>query len=183
MPEAVRTCLWRAAGDRPGFAVLDGARDENLLAALQADGAPPWRCLFAGELDPDMALVAPYLVELDPHGAFTQRLLREGWGQHRGVFVASAQPLPALWRHLRAQTGVYGPDLEPLFFRFYDPRVLRHTLPTCDARQLLEFFGPVTCFVAEDEDPGLALAWSLADGRLVAQCIDGREPGRLGSGA
>jgi hypothetical protein len=171
MPRAVQARLWSEAGDHPAYAILDGARNELLLGALHADGAPRWRCLFAGELEPDMASVAPYLVELDPSSAFTRRLLAEGWGQNWGVFLTSETPLPALWRHLRAQVMVYGPEHQPLYFRYYDPRVLRGWLPTCDAKQLAEFFGPVGFFIAEGEDPARAHAWSFADGALVAQDI------------
>jgi hypothetical protein len=173
MPATVQARLWAEAGDDPAFVILDGAQNDTLLPALHADGAPRWRCLFAGELEPDMAAVAPYLVELDPSAAFTRRLLAEGWGQNWGVFLTSATPLPALWRHLRALTTVYGPELDPLFFRFYDPRVLLSFLPTCGAEQLAGFFGPVGFFIAEDVDPTRAHAWSLADGRLVAQTLGG----------
>ena len=171
MPRAVQARLWSEAGDLPAFAILDGARNELLLGALYADGAPRWRCLFQGELEPDMASVAPYLVELDPSSAFTRRLLAEGWGQNWGVFLTSQTPLPALWRHLRAQIQVYGPKLEPLYFRYYDPRVLRSYLPTCAPKQLAEFFGPVGFFIAEGVDPARAHVWSFADGQLVAQSL------------
>jgi hypothetical protein len=171
MPPAVQARLWAEAADMPAYAILDGARNELLLGQLHGDDAPRWRCLFAGELEPDMAAVAPYLVELEPDAPWTKRLLGEGWGQNFGIFLTSELALPPLWRHLRNQVRVYGPDLEPLFFRFYDPRVLRGWLPTCDARQLAEFFGPVRFFFAEDEEPSRALAWTLADGRLVAQQV------------
>jgi hypothetical protein len=39
-----------------------------------------------------------------------------------------------------------------LLFRFYDLRVLRTFLPTCDSGQRKEFFGPIQSFVAESED-------------------------------
>ncbi|HEX7689166.1 MAG TPA: DUF4123 domain-containing protein [Burkholderiaceae bacterium] len=171
MPPAIQTRLWQEAGDHPAYAILDGAQNELLVGELHAAGAPPWRCLFMGELEPDMAVVAPYLVELEYSSAFTRRLLAEGWGQNRGVFLTSETPLAALWRHLRAQVMVYGPNLDPMYFRYYDPRVLRSFLPTCTPRQLAEFFGPVGFFIAEDEEPVRAHAWSLADGQLVAQVV------------
>jgi hypothetical protein len=171
MPAAVQTRLWVEAGDFPAFAILDGARNEALIDALHADNAPPWRCLFPGDLAADMARVAPYLVELEQSSGFTRRLLAQGWGQNWGIFLTSSTPLPALWRHLRAQTRVYGPNLDPLYFRFYDPRVIRSYLPTCDANQLARFFGPVNFFMAEDDAPARARAWSLADGALVTQTI------------
>ena len=171
MPPVVQTRLWQEAGDMPAYVILDGAQNQTLLGALHAAGAPPWRCLFTGQLEPDMAVVAPYLVELEPSSAFTRRLLAEGWGQNWGVFLTSRLALPALWRHVRQQVHVYGPNLESLYFRFYDPRVMRNYLPTCAAPQLAEFCGPVDFYIAEAEEPARAHAWSLADGKLVAQSL------------
>ena len=171
MPPAVQSRLWQEAGDMPAYVILDGAQNPGLLDALYADHAPRWRCLFTGQLEPDMATVAPYLVELDPSAAFTRRLMAEGWGQNWGVFLASQLALPALWRHVRQQVHVYGPNMESLYFRFYDPRVMRTYLPTCSPHQLAEFFGPVDFYFAEAEEPSRAHAWAVADGRLVAQSI------------
>ena len=97
MPPVVQTRLWQEAGDMPAYVILDGAQNQTLLGALHADGAPPWRCLFTGQLEPDMATVAPYLVELEQSSAFTRRLLAEGWAQNWGVFLTSQLALPALW--------------------------------------------------------------------------------------
>ncbi len=169
MPPAVQARLWQEAGDMPAYVILDGAQNPTLLDALHADNSPPWRCLFTGQLEPDMAIVAPYLVELEQSSAFTRRLLAEGWGRNWGVYLTSQLALPALWRNVRQQVHVYGPNLESLFFRFYDPRVMRNYLPTCSQQQLAEFFGPVDFYIAEDEEPGRAHAWSLADGNLVTQ--------------
>jgi hypothetical protein len=171
MPAVVRTRLWQEAGDMPAYVILDGAQNQTLLGALHADHAPPWRCLFTGQLEPDMVVVAPYLVELEHSSAFTRRLLAEGWGQNWGVFLTSQLALPALWRHVRQQVPVYGPNMESLFLRFYDPRVMRNYLPTCPAQQLAEFFGPVDFYIAEAEEPARAHAWSVAGGKLVAQGI------------
>ena len=171
MPPAVQNRLWQEAGDMPAYVILDGAQNPSLLDALYADHAPRWRCLFTGQLEPDMATVAPYLVELEHSSAFTRRLLAEGWGQNWGVFLTSQLALPALWRHVRQQVLVYGPDMESLYFRFYDPRVMRNYLPTCPQQQLGEFFGPVDFYFAEAEEPARAHAWAIADGRLVAQSV------------
>jgi hypothetical protein len=39
-----------------------------------------------------------------------------------------------------------------LYFRFYDPRVLRMFLPTCTAEQRTEFLGPLGSILAEGEE-------------------------------
>jgi hypothetical protein len=62
-------------------------------------------------------------------------------------------------------------DGEQLYFRFYDPRVLRVFLPTCDRQQLSDFFGPVDYFVCEDEDPVSGMMFSLKEGELKIERI------------
>lgn len=171
-PEAVRLRLWSDAGGEHVYAILDGARNENLLDALHQEGGPDFACLFAGELEPDMAEVAPYLVELIEGAPFCDWLLDQGWGQAWGVFLKSKLQLAPLWRHLRQLTMVYDPELNPVYFRFYDPRVLRVFLPTSDEKQLSGFFGAVEAYVAEGESGQSATVFSLVDGKLIAEAID-----------
>lgn len=62
---------------------------------------------------------------------------------------------------------VYMPSGEPMYFRFYDPRVLRAFLPACGGAELSELFGPARMLLAEQAEPQAAHAWSLVEGRLV----------------
>ena len=52
---------------------------------------------------------------------------------------------------------VGAPGGERVYFRFYDPRVLRVYLPTCSSSELKGVFGPVGRFVVEGPE-GQALA-------------------------
>jgi hypothetical protein len=61
---------------------------------------------------------------------------------------------------------------EELYFRFYDPRVLRMFIPTCDRAQLSEFFGEIDYFITQDEDPDFALKFSLVQGTLSIEKIN-----------
>lgn len=132
-------------------AVLDGASTPGLLDQLRTDRSLRAECLFRGELGPDMAKVAPYLVKLDPLSEFSRWVVGTGWGHHWGTFVTSRQGFLGLRNHLRALTLVYRRDGTPLYFRYYDPRVLRTFLPTCSPAQLKQMFGPVDAFLAESE--------------------------------
>lgn len=171
-PEAVRTRLWSDAGGGHVYAILDGARNENLLDVLHRDDAPAFACLFAGELEPDMAEVAPYLVELVEGAPFCDWLLEKSWGESWGVFLTSRLEMTPLWRHLRQLTLVYDPELNPVYFRFYDPRVLSIFLPTSDEKQLGDFFGAVDAYLTEGEAGKSATVFSLVDGKLIAEVID-----------
>ena len=91
MPPAVQARLWAEAADMPAYAILDGARNELLLGQLHGDDAPRWRCLFAGELEPDMAAVAPYLVELEPDAPWT-KTVSPAWARARWTRERYAVP-------------------------------------------------------------------------------------------
>jgi hypothetical protein len=64
---------------------------------------------------------------------------------------------------------VYSPEAKPMYFRYYDPRVLRMYLPTCNAQELQTVFGPVTSYVVEDESPDALLRLSASQGTLQVQ--------------
>jgi hypothetical protein len=147
------------------YAVLDGASIPDLLQAL-VNHQPDYECLYRGELAPDMAEVAPYLVRLEPDSDFTDWLVTKGWGNHWGVFAAADADLRAMRRHFRTFLVVYDSNGKPLRFRYYDPRVLRLYLPTCNAEELRTVFGPVVCYLLEDQDPDVMLRFKVESGSL-----------------
>src|SRR5437899_12429872 len=112
-------------GETPVFAVLDGASVPDLVKSLY-EHETEYCCLYRGELEPDMATVAPYLVRLEAEGKFTELVLGEGWGAHWGIFVVSPATLRTLRDHFRAFHAVELPDQRTVLFRYYDPRVLRN---------------------------------------------------------
>jgi len=133
------------------FAILDAARDDRIYPALISADCD-WLCLYRGDAAARMATVAPYLVELHPLALFTSWLLAEGWSNSWGVFLNADLPLDRLQAHFRRFLMAQLPDGKTVFFRFYDPRVLRVYLPTCDAVERETFFGPVARFVFETDD-------------------------------
>lgn len=152
------------------YALLDGASVPGLQDRLFAD-RPEYECLYRGELAPDLAEVAPYLVLLGPNSAFTDWVIAQGWGNHWGVFALAREDLRTVRRHFRTLLTVRGENGQPVQFRYYDPRVLRVYLPTCTPEELAEFFGPVQCYVQEAEQPGRLLRYQLKEQRLVKQEI------------
>ena len=133
------------------YAVLDGASNPALLGRLQRE-RPEFICLYRGELAPDLAECAPYLVRLEQGTPFAQWIITNSLGKHWGIFAQSRADLRELRQHFRKFNMVYDPDgNRPLLFRDYDPRVLRIFLPSCDKKQQAEFFGPVDAYFAETE--------------------------------
>lgn len=142
--------LW---GDSPElvYALLDGARDPSVRPSVAHSGLP-YACLFEGDLVPELAEAAPYLVQLKKGAQATQQLLELGWGKSFGIFATSPLDLEEMRRHFRRFLQVQTESGKRLFFRYYDPRVFRVYLPTCNEGELRGLFGPVVRYLAEAED-------------------------------
>lgn len=169
IPDPLWNRLWQEAENRFAYVVLDGAQNSSLLDWLCGSDAPPYECLFASDLPPDMAEVAPYLIKLEFGSRFSNDFIKNEWSANFGILLISSVELPVVWRHLRQHALVYGPELEPMYFRFYDPRVLRMFLPTCDEMQLKDFFGGLDFILSEGAGQVVGDVWSLANGKLIRE--------------
>ena len=130
------------------YAVLDGASCEELIDHF-IEFEPEHCCLYAGELEPDMEVVAPYLVLLERDHPFTEWLLANILGKPWGIFAHSPADFRAMRKHFRTFLMVKGPDGESLYFRYYDPRVLSIYLPTTNKEERNTVFGPVSAYFCE----------------------------------
>jgi hypothetical protein len=155
---------------RSVYAVLDGASIPGLLAKLHQH-QPDYSCLYRGELPPEMAEVAPYLVHLQVNTEFTSWVTGEGWGKNWGIFALSSSDLRNLRQHFRGFLTVYDPNTRPMLFRYYDPRVLRTYLPTCNSEELAAIFGPVDSYLVEDESGDGLLRFQLLSGALRSEKV------------
>src|ERR1022692_464965 len=89
MIETLRNLLFAEAGAGV-YAVLDGASVPGLLDRL-TQWEPARECLYRGEIKPDLAEMAPYLVQMEPDTEFTAWILQEGWGnQWAGIPLPNA---------------------------------------------------------------------------------------------
>ncbi|HEX8450766.1 MAG TPA: DUF4123 domain-containing protein [Longimicrobium sp.] len=123
--------------------------------------------LFAGTEDAALWALAPYLFAADAELLewIAETRAEDAWG----VFVMADCGLEALASHLRELLVVRSPDGERMRFRFYDPRVLRGHLESCDADALRGFFGPARAFGVAEED-GVRLFYGAARKiRVVAE--------------
>jgi hypothetical protein len=136
---------------QPVFAVLDAAREDRLPAFLQAYGVQHVS-LYAGEGGDDLKHVAPYLALLPKASTLWPMLMKEGWGKSWGIYLNSDADQPTMRDHLRRLLTVRDEDQRLLYFRFYDPRVLRVFIPTCTPEESTALFGPISRFVMEGED-------------------------------
>jgi hypothetical protein len=104
---------------------------------------------IGGELSEELAEAAPYLVRILPDTAFTEWLLTEGWGNHWGIFALSKADMREMRKHFRTFLVVKNPEGKQIYFRYYDPRVLRAYLPTTSEDERRQVFGPIEMYLLE----------------------------------
>jgi hypothetical protein len=167
---------------QPLYAILDGARSPQIYKLLveakeetrksaeaqspshatptfQApaagilEGGAQYESLYEGWSKAELSLFAPYLVSLPPWSKLLETLVTKGWGKSWGIYLTCHTAFPELRQHFRHFLMVNMPDGKQVYFRFYDPRVLRVYLPSCTPEEIGYFFGPVSRFAIEDEKP------------------------------
>jgi hypothetical protein len=202
---------------QPLYAILDAARSPDiykLLAEAKEEARRSWEAqnpsaaaptfqppaagiledggqyesIFEGSSKAQLALFAPYLVSLPPRSKLLEKLVSKGWGKSWGIYLTCNLPFHEVRHHFRHFLMVNTPDGDQVYFRFYDPRVLRLFLPACTPEEISYFFGPVSRFATEDKKPETLLefvrretgmsscAWSLVPSETLAACAPAASP-------
>ena len=166
----IEEILWPDGPRQNVWMIVDGARTIEVFRFLLACHLE-YACLYSGPLTPDLEIAAPYLVQLDHGYRDTHRLIRQAWGNSWGVFLRSETSLKKLRRHLREFLVVRDTKGTRMVFRYYDPRVLRVYLPTCEAGELPTVFGPIQAFWTEGRVLEDMLEFRSERGNLVRRTI------------
>jgi len=159
------------------YLLIDCAGIEGGEARIPKSVFVELECLFTGDLADELADVGPYLGRLttlsDEVGAVVKDLL-----DRQVALLVTLQDtvrpedevsFGQLHRHFRKFNVVYGPDGAPLFFRYYDPRVLPDVLGVLDEKQLKAFFGPID-----------NLAYAEQNGQIMSLRVQAGELATLG---
>lgn len=124
----------------PLYAIVDAGRGLRVLELLRQH-IEPHQSLYDGLEGETLEDVAPYLVgPMRKDSALLEHLLDEGFGKRWSIFVTSPEKFVEVRRHFRRFLKVeMEHSHEEVFFRFFDPGVLRPFWPTCTAGQKREF--------------------------------------------
>lgn len=131
------------------FAVIDCAQDPRLIDLVHQTSQHD--CLFAGTLDPGVAAVAPWLVEVREGEPLMPVWRQHGTGLNWGIMVESPRDFASLRRHLRHFITTKMPDGEVVMFRFWDPRVLPVYFASATPEERNPWFDGVNCFAVEQQ--------------------------------
>jgi hypothetical protein len=160
--EKVREALGPAAGL---YAVMDAARNPRVRWLLQ-EAIDEHRSLYEGVQGRTLDEVAPYLVRFSADSKLVDRLLAAGWGDAWGIFFRSAAHPKEVRRHLRRFLMVSADEPhERMYFRYYDPRVMREFLPEANARQRADLLTGIDRLFVEGPDGSLLTDQDLASQR------------------
>lgn len=149
--QPVLTYLQALASTITLFGIMDAAREPSILKRLNKHGEQ-CQSLYEGEKGESLAPFGPWLVRLPGASKLLAELVNDGWGQSWGVFLTSTLPFADVRKHFRHFLKVQLPDGRRVYFRYYDPRVLRTYLASSLPQDLKEFYGSMQRFVMEAEE-------------------------------
>jgi hypothetical protein len=148
--------LRKVAASEPLYAVVDSARDDRILQLVR-EHVEAHQSLYDGFKGEMLEDLAPYLVgPMQEGSALLERLITEGWGKRWGIWCTSREKFVEVRRHWRRFLMV---DLEEsgerVYFRFYDPGVLRVFWGTCNAAQRDDLSHSLSSILVEQKDLSL----------------------------
>jgi hypothetical protein len=152
------------------FSIQDAASSPRLFPNMvlsMMDHA----CLYEGRIPQVMTEAAPHIVRLAAASSYTRWFLEEGWGKPWGILLHSKANLMDLRAHFQRLLIVKDEGGRKFNFRYFDPRVLRSYLPSCEPAELRLFFGPVIKFFVPAERADELLEFSLDKGGLKIERI------------
>lgn len=125
------------------YGILDGASDPNNIYNSILQSKEDFRCLYRGELDDDLLLCAPFIVHFKKPGPIALKLIKAMFEKNAGIlaWLEAGTDIDLVRRHFRRFLLVQTPEKKTVYFRYYDPRVLRVYLPTCNEEELRVLFG------------------------------------------
>jgi hypothetical protein len=135
------------------YAIVDSARNEEVFRHFLT-GNVIYRSLYEGTMDEQSWRVSGFLVDCNKDSTLFQWITTNAWGESGCIFFTSHASFNTIFKHFQKFNRVYLENDEVVFFRYYDPRVLRIYLPTCTRNEIETFFGEIKNFFIESENQG-----------------------------
>lgn len=154
--------------------LIDAAGLENGRVDIDESSFSALECLFTGDLAVELADCAPYLGLIEPVNDESMKVVERYASKDCAIVLQGEAPeltFTQAHRHFRKFNVVYGADGQPLFFRYYDGRVLPTVLEVFDAQHLKAFFGPFRCLFTSGTDGKMAMLEVVGE-RLSVSMVD-----------
>lgn len=125
-----------------------------------------FRSLFRGEAGEELSNVAPLLFSVEPQSDFANWLkyqIGKDPENRRVLWISSSATLDGLRKHFRRFLRVKKEDGGYMFFRLYDPVVLKYVLPNLNKEQCSELFSAISCLRTSADQMGLQRYYYYSD--------------------
>lgn len=132
--------------DSPNFVLIDAALCEGEIDVSKGFRTN-FRSLFRGKVGEELNNVAPLLFPIETESDFASWLeyqINRGAENRRVLWIRSPATLDELRKHLRRFLRVRDETGGFMFFRLYDPIVLKCVLPNLTKEQYFELFSEIT---------------------------------------
>ena len=153
------------------YAIVDAAQDEGIYKTLMGC-TEEFTCLFNGRIPVVLARAAPYLIKLPVESELFQKFYQQGFYNNWAIFFTSFDSGKDLKKHFQDLLRVKTEDGRRLYFRYYDPRVLRTYLPTCTPSELRTVFGSASKFWVCGEEKDTIIEYGKDDERFYVTTFD-----------
>lgn len=133
------------------WAILDACGEPLVPNKIMELGPDRAVSLYRGQAQHQQWDIAPYLAHADEKLVdwIVENLWKKPWGI---LGVCEGRDLKSLRKHLRRFLTVLDPESSPMYFRYYDPRILQAFLQACTDEELRTFFGPFQVFAISNPD-------------------------------
>lgn len=169
------------------WAVVDGVSWPEITSMIEADTTVEACCLYT-TVDQQTRLLAPWLIRLEPGASLTEDVIKHDQHRHALILFRSSETMDVLRAHLRRFTMLQTPEAPdaPVYFRFYDGRVMLDIISTMSDRFCEKFFDPISqivvplsphCLVPENTQlVGKSVLWfepsESCQGRLLTMDVE-----------
>lgn len=151
------------------FGIVDAARDPAIYPLVQQ--IETRTCLFVGQVEPEVAAVGPWLLDLSTESDLLDRWREHGWARNWGILMHAELSTAALTAMMRQRAQAILPEGDLVLFRFYDPRVWRNYIPQCDLAELKGWFDGIVAYYAPTLNGRQTLRFRLCGHYLKTEII------------
>lgn len=151
--------------------ILFDAIQEEIINKAKLINSTHSSLLRSQNNDEEFAESTPYLFTFENVSDFENWIILNVWGHSIEIFIETLATFDELFKHFRRFLTIQDEQGKKMYFRFYDPHVLKIFLPTCDDKQIIEFFGPVESFIVEGDTKEEAIRFSHLNGTLKQEIV------------
>jgi Domain of unknown function (DUF4123) len=153
------------------FVILDGAHFKSKMdqAILLNENH---HNLYTGISPAHLEPLGPFIFEFPHNQEFYEWYMENVQANSRGLIVESIHTFNEVKSHFKTLIKVRTESGHNLFFRFYDSRVIRSFLPTCQEAELIDFFGPVQSIFAQSVEADILLNYRIQNKKLITEKIE-----------